>query len=106
MSDKELSMKDVDKILMDLENSLDVSAPGVEVSVLNMRDMKDIPAPDDRSLLRFECPSAIWEEFADYCKRNELDPAQQIREAVIGYYRNLWETYRIRRRLHDASELV
>jgi len=106
MSDKELSVEDVDKILFDLENSLDSSAPAVEVSVFNLRDTKDIPTSEDRSLLRFECPSALWEEFADYCKRNELDPAQQIREAVIGYYRNLWQTYRIRRRLHDDSELV
>jgi len=98
-------VEEVDRILNDLEKSIDVSTPGEGVKVFEIRDRRELP-PADGSLLRFECPSVIWEEFAEYCKRNELDPAQQIREAIIGYYKNLWQTYRIRRRLHDDSELV
>ncbi|MCI0561798.1 MAG: hypothetical protein MN733_25205 [Nitrososphaera sp.] len=106
MADKELSLEEIDKILTDLEKSLEISTPGEGVSVLEIQTGEKIPSPSDKSLLRFECPAAIWEEFADYCKRNELDPAQQIKEAVICYYKNLWETYRIRKKLHNDSELV
>jgi hypothetical protein len=106
MSEKELSVLEIDKILNDLEKSLDVGAGNEEIKIMDVHDAKDSAPNTDTSLLRFECPSAIWEEFADYCVRNELDPAQQIKEAIISYYRNLWQTYRIRKRLHNDSSLV
>lgn len=100
-------MEEIDAILSDLEASLDTRMPGEGITILEGRDGSEAPLSQfDPCLLRFEFPSAIWQEFADYCKRNELDPAQQIREAIIAYYRNLWQTYRIRRKLSDDSELV
>lgn len=102
----ELSIEEVDKILQELENSLDIRTSEREANVFEIRDGKEHSAYGDSSLLRFECPTDLWEEFAEYCKRNELDPAQQVREAVIGYYKNLWQTYKIRRKLYDESQLI
>lgn len=106
MPEKQLSMDEIDTILKDLEKSLDVTTPGEGVSILEVTNGSNAPPVADNCLLRFECPSAIWEEFVDYCKRNELDPAQQIKEAILAYYKNLWQTYRIRRKLNDDSRLV
>lgn len=102
---EELSIEEVDKILLGLENSLDIKSQG-GANVYEIVDKHDMAEGSDQSLLRFECPTDVWEQFVEYCKRNELDPAQQIREAVISYYRNLWETYKIRLKLYDDSKLV
>ncbi len=103
---EELSIEEIDNILQGLENSLDIRTHDSGVNVFEITDSKADSSNGDNSLLRFECPTAVWEQFTEYCKRNELDPAQQIREAVIGYYKNLWQTYRIRRKLYDESKLV
>lgn len=102
----DLSVEDIDKILQDLENSLEIKTSDQAANVLEIKEAKEHFSGADSSLLRFECPTALWDEFTEYCKRNELDPAQQIREAVIGYYKNLWQTYKIRRKLYDDSQLV
>jgi hypothetical protein len=100
-----ITIEEVDKILESLEKSLD-SKSGGGVGVFEIVEGKGELTSGDKSLLRFECPTEIWDEFVEYCKRNELDPAQQIREAVISYYRNLWETYKIRRKLNDDASLI
>jgi hypothetical protein len=102
----ELSIDEIDKVLQELENSLDIRTSEQKANVFEIRDSKEHSASGDGSLLRFECPTDLWEEFTEYCKRNELDPAQQVREAVIGYYKNLWQTYKIRRKLYDDSQLI
>ena len=102
----DLSVEDIDKILQDLENSLEIRTSEQAANVFEIKDAKEHFSGADSSLLRFECPTALWDAFTEYCKRNELDPAQQIREAVIGYYKNLWQTYKIRRKLYDDSQLV
>lgn len=105
MSD-ELTFEEIDKILEGLENSFDSKSHDSGVNVIEITESKEKSSGTDNSLLRFECPTEVWDEFAEYCKRNELDPAQQIREAVISYYKNLWQTYKIRKKLYDKSELV
>ena len=102
----ELSIEEIDKILQELENSLDIKTSDRGANIFEIKEGKGHSSYGDSSLLRFECPTDLWEEFAEYCKRNELDPAQQVREAVIGYYKNLWQTYKIRRKLYDESKLV
>jgi hypothetical protein len=103
---EEISMDEIEKILQELESSLDIRSSGQNANVFEIKDANDHSSSTDNSVLGFECPTALWEEFAEYCKRNELDPAQQIREAVLSYYKNLWQTYRIRKKLYDKSELV
>lgn len=102
----DISVEEIDKILEELENSLDVRTPGTGASVFEIRDGTDKASNGDASLLRFECPTELWEDFTEYCKRNELDPAQQIREAVLSYYKNMWQTYKIRKKLFSESELI
>ncbi len=103
---EELSIEDVDKILQGLENSLDSRVQESEVSIYEITKKDEKVVGSDQSLLRFECPTEVWEQFVEYCNRNELDPSQQIKEAVITYYKNLWETYKIRRKLFDDSKLI
>lgn len=102
----ELTFEEIDQILQGLESSFDSKSHDSGVNVLEISESKEGSSGTDNSLLRFECPTEVWEEFAEYCKRNELDPAQQIREAVIAYYKNLWQTYRIRKKLYDKSDFV
>ena len=103
---EELTLEEIDEILQGLENSLDMRTKDEGVNVYEITNKDQNAVGSDQSLLKFECPTEVWEQFADYCKRNELDPAQQIREAVISYYKNLWETYKIRKKLYDKSKLV
>ena len=105
MSD-DLTLEEIDEILLELENSFDSKSRQGGVNVFEITEAKRGSPVADNSVLRFECPTELWEEFSEYCKRNELDPAQQIREAIIAYYKNLWETYKIRRKHFDKSELV
>lgn len=102
----EITMEEIDKILHDLENSLDIRTSDKGANVFEIRDGNEHSTAGDSSLLRFECPTDLWDEFTEYCKRNELDPAQQIREAVIGYYKNMWQTYKIRKKHFDKSKLI
>ena len=102
----DISIEEIDKILQELENSLDIRTSDRGANVFEIKDGSDHNANSDNSLLRFECPTDLWEEFTEYCKRNELDPAQQIREAVIGYYKNMWQTYKLRKKHFDKSELI
>ena len=102
----EISIDEVNKILLELESSLDIKVSEQGASVFEVKDGNEHSFNSDSSLLRFECPTALWEEYSEYCKRNDLDPAQQIREAVISYYMNLWQTYKIRRKHFDKSKLV
>lgn len=53
-------------------------------------------------------PNEIWLGFLSYCDQNELDPTQQIREAIASHYQDLLNTYRIRMtlRLSDKSDQV
>jgi hypothetical protein len=101
----EISIAEIDKILLELESSLDIRTSDNGANIFEIKDSVN-QSNSDNSVLRFECPTDLWEEFTEYCKRNELDPAQQIREAVVGYYKNMWQTYKIRRKHYDKSELI
>jgi len=37
----------------------------------------------------------IWEGFLEYCRQNELDADQQLREAAASYYQDLLKSYKI-----------
>jgi hypothetical protein len=103
---EDISIEEIDQILRELEDSLDIKPSDSGANVFEIRDGSEGNLNGDSSLLRFECPTDLWEEFAEYCKRNELDPAQQIREAVIGYYKNMWQTYKIRKKHFDKSDFI
>lgn len=86
-----LSPSEVDRIIDDLDSAMDEAARGE--SALSF-------APDYIfSNIVEHCYSAenvdqIWEQFSEYCKQNELDPAQQMREAVISYYQDILRQYK------------
>ena len=68
----DLSVEDIDKILQDLENSLEIRTSEQAANVFEIKDAKEHFSGADSSLLRFECPTALWDEFTEYCKRNEV----------------------------------
>ena len=95
-----LSLEELERLINNLETAMDRSAnqkPDTESS-------SNVP---ERDAIHLQFPSDVWERFLEHCKQNELDPHQQITEAVASYYRDLLETYRIRARIssNTASEL-
>lgn len=52
--------------------------------------------------------NGIWKGFLDHCRLNELNPVQQISEAISSNYQDNLKTYRIRMRLalNDSPNLV
>lgn len=86
-----LSLTEVDRLIDNLDDVMDKSARG-----------ESMLSTDPQYLFNKiveHCYSAenvdqIWEQFSEYCKQNELDPAQQMREAVISYYQDILRQYK------------
>jgi hypothetical protein len=88
-----LSVSDVDRLIENLDEAMNMS--GTRQTVLR----SDLQYLFNRIVER--CYSSenvkdIWEQFSEYCKQNELDPAQQIKEAVISYYLDILRQYKTR----------
>lgn len=96
MAIEELTIEEIDEVLRTLELVTD------ETTLSNGA----IKQSANKYALYLECPTDIWDTFIEYCMQNELDPAQQVREAAIAHYVNLLQTYKIRKRLSDDSALV
>jgi hypothetical protein len=90
---RKLTIEEVDTILEELDTAMEkpsafVSKPIAEIELIFNKIVERCLSIDD--------PGKIWEQFSEYCKQNELDPAQQMREAVISYYKDMLRIYRIR----------
>ena len=79
------SLEEVDLLLDELESVL-------ETPILPQAE------EEESYQLCFDFPPQVWQEFLSYCKQNELDPAQQLREAAVSYYRDRVLEYRARKR--------
>lgn len=96
----ELSPKELGRLIDNLDMAMDRSA-------LRKDNAESNSSRRERDAIHLQFPSDIWERFLEHCRQNELDPNQQITEAVASYYRDLLETYRIRARISaDTSEMV
>lgn len=90
-SNPKLSLSEVDRLIDNLDDVMDKSAR--EESTFSS---------DPQHLFNWiveRCYSAmnvdeIWDQFSEYCKQNELDPSQQMREAVISYYQDILRQYK------------
>lgn len=87
------SLAEIDELLKDLER----------VSDMTVTSQSD--DTEERYQMYLDFPTDVWQVFLEHCRQNELDPAQQLREAVISYYRNLVEAYRNRRRAAEIDQL-
>ena len=100
---QQLSVAEIDRLIQNLDDALDTCVPTLdndEIKSVGTSGQKE----QEEYALRFEFPAEIWQQFVEYCKQNELDPAMQIREAVASYYKDLLKIVRIRTRLHNANE--
>ena len=61
-------------MITDLNHAMDSSIPGREES------------STQQEILYLDLPTEVWQQFVQYCKQNELDLSQMIREAVASYY--------------------
>jgi hypothetical protein len=88
----QLSIEEIDRLIENLEKGLDSS-----------NNLHGSQSDNWEGTLHFEFPQEIWSQFVEYCKQNELNPAQQLREAVASYYKDLLKIYRIRIRLNSID---
>lgn len=88
-----LSIEKIDELIENLEKAQDKSG------------QSSIASSSEEAKLILQFPSEHWQEFVEYCKQNELDPARQITEAVASYYVNLLVTCRARLRTQKNSTL-
>ena len=88
-----LSIEKIDQLIDNLEKAQDKSGQST------------IASDSEEAKLILQFPSEHWQQFVEYCKQNELDPARQITEAVASYYVNLLVTCRARLRAQKKSTL-
>lgn len=87
-----ISIEEIDKMLTDLESALDSTVS------------KDVPEEQSKVFMEknyklyFECPTEIWLRFQEYCKTNDLDPSQQLREGIAAHYRDILQAYKAMKR--------
>lgn len=102
-----LSVEEIDRLIENLDKAMDTSAASndnVDTSIENAEPSSGSNVEKVGQALYLELPSEIWAEFQEYCKQNELDPAQQIREAVASYYKDLLKICRIRTTMNAREE--
>ena len=90
---RQLSIEEIDRLIENLDKGLDSSN----------NNHNESQSDAGEGALHFEFPQEIWSQFVEYCKQNELNPAQQLREAVASYYKDLLKIYRIRIRLDSTD---
>ena len=88
-----LSIEKIDELIENLEKAQDKSG------------QSSISPNSEEANLILRFPSEHWQEFVEYCKQNELDPARQITEAIASYYVNMLLTCRARLRMQNNSTL-
>lgn len=90
---------EINRVLSELERVLDSAAYGHEGDDRLLVDRARASGQGvEKYQLVLECSTSVWQNFVDYCKRNELDPAQQLREAVVAHYRDMLQAYKLERR--------
>jgi len=94
---REHTISEIDELIDNLDKAMDVSHQSNNLAKCSEGDSKQDSERifDSYSMLLGE----IWYGFLEYCKLNELEPAQQIREASAAHYQELLKMYKIRMRL-------
>jgi hypothetical protein len=98
-----LSVEEIDRLIENLDKAMDSTGATNDAVGTNREKIESTCSNIEfGQSLYLELPSEIWAEFQEYCKQNELDPAQQVREAVASYYKDLLQVCKIRTKI-DAS---
>ena len=95
---KQLSIAEIDQMINNLENAMTYEA------VLG-GDSSETKLEKEESLVHLKIDAVVWQNLLAYCEKNDLDPDQQIREALASYYIDLLKIYRMRARHSQEEEL-
>ncbi len=87
------TVSDVDRLIDNLDEAMNMSATSRKELQSELQYLFDRIV---ERCFSSENVNAIWEQYSEYCKQNELDPAQQIKEAVISYYLDILRQYKTR----------
>lgn len=101
----QLTISEIDELIANLDKAMDAFLVPSGNDVMKYTESPNISiARGSQSVPLRE----IWEQFLEYCLQNELDPDQQLREAVASYYQDVLKTFRIRTTLNlsDNPNLV
>ncbi len=91
----QLSLIEIDRMIASLERAMDTeAASGQGHTTVQEQQSEAKSKGKEETILRLQFDSGVWEQFIEYCRQNELDPDQMIREAVASYYLDLLKTYR------------
>lgn len=88
-----MSVHEVDRLIENLDHAMDMSATATMKTVLGT-DPQYLFSRIVERCCSAENVDQIWDQFSEYCTQNELDPAQQMREAVISYYQDILRQYK------------
>ena len=86
------AVKEIDKMIEDLNKAVDSPVNATEEN------------SGQQKMLYLDLPADVWQNFIEYCKRNELDPSQMVREAVASYYLDLLRALKCRLSIEGADE--
>ena len=92
MPSNHTAVKEIDKMIADLNNAVDSPVTATEED------------SGQQKILYLDLPAGVWQNFIEYCKLNELDPSQMVREAVASYYLDLLRTLKSRLSIDGADE--
>lgn len=90
-SNPKLSLSEVDRLIDNLDDVMDKSARGESTFSSDPQYLFNGIVERCYSAMNVD---QIWDQFSEYCKQNELDPSQQMREAVISYYQDILRQYK------------
>jgi hypothetical protein len=86
------AVKEIDKMMADLNKAVDSPVQSSEED------------SGQQKMLYLDLPAGVWQNFIEYCKQNELDPSQMVREAVASYYLDLLRTLKSRLLIDGEEE--
>ena len=93
---RQLSIAEIDQMINNLENAMTYEAV--------LGDSSETKS-DKEELVHLRIDADVWQNLLAYCEKNDLDPDQQIREALASYYIDLLNIYRMRARNSQEEEL-
>jgi hypothetical protein len=93
---------DINKMINNLDEVMDGSPYSDEIT----KDTKDYANPNTEKIFRTYSMllGEVWYGFLEYCKINELDPAQQLKEASATHYQELLKMHKTRMKLSFPDE--
>ncbi|MGH9879008.1 MAG: hypothetical protein ACRD5H_15365 [Nitrososphaerales archaeon] len=102
------TIADIDELIGNLETGMDTFSAYIGISPMKYSAVHSNPIIQKAPGLSMIFLSEIWAGFLEYCKSNDLNPAQQVREAVASSYRDTLKMYRFRARqtLNNLPSLV